>query len=168
MSVNRSWRSPVMVVAAAAAVLAQSPKAPSFSRVAEGFTSRDKTSGVEVAYRMFTAPTIRNTCAESGRPFRLLSPHGQVVLRVGEWFDLRRLVFVGLDRGGNVVRPAPISVEVEDKEPPLLNLRSDMISDGRLLGIRPGHFRFRARTICDESPVEVIVEAVVRERGGNQ
>jgi hypothetical protein len=160
-----SWKNDIGVVlysAAAIAVFAQATEKPHFGHVGEGFTSRDRTTGIEAGYRMFTAPTIHKMCAESGKPHRLISTDDSVVLRAGAWFDLRRLIIVGVDQKGSVVRPAPISIEVEDKEPPLLNLQSDMISDGRLMAIRPGKFQFRARTICEEVSAEVFVEAVVR------
>jgi hypothetical protein len=83
---------------------------------------------------------------------------------VGEWFSVRRLIVVGEDRRGNVLHPLPLSVEVETKDPPLLNLSADMISDGRLMPLRTGAFRFRVRTICDGTSSEVYIEAVVRTR----
>ncbi|MGE5487333.1 MAG: hypothetical protein ACM3ZB_05890 [bacterium] len=135
---------------------------PDFPHVADGFTSPDRSTGITAAYRIFSVPTFGKTCEEAGHPARLMAPKQPVVLHVGKWFDLSRLVVIGVDRKGDVVRPAPIHVEVEKRDPPLLNLRSDMISQGRLLPIRPGKFRFRARTICSGSSAEAFIEAVIR------
>lgn len=138
---------------------------PGFGTVAEGFTSQDRTTGIDAAYRMFSLSTFGKTCQESQRPFRLTSPNGTVTLRVGEWFPLRRLIVVGEDRTGKVLRPLPIMIEVERKDPPLLNLRADMISDERgLLPIRPGKFRFRARTICEGVSADVFIPAMVNPK----
>lgn len=135
-----------------------------FGTVGEGLTSSTRIAGIGVAYWMFSAPTFPKVCAESERPFRLASPSRAVALHVGEWFSLRGLIVVGEDRRGNVVHPLPISVEVEAKDPPVLNLRPEMISDGRLMPLRTGAFRFRARTICDGTSSEVYIEAVIRTR----
>jgi hypothetical protein len=136
---------------------------PDFVTVAEGVTSASRSIGIDAAYRMFSLSTFAKTCKESRRPFRLASPNTVVSLRVGEWFSLRRLMIVGLDRTGHVLRPLPIGVEVEDTNPPILNLRTDMISVGRgLLPIRTGRFRFRARTICEGTSADIFMQAVVR------
>lgn len=133
-----------------------------FVTVGEGFTSLIRTTGINAAYRVFSTPTFSKVCSESVRPFGLASPNGTVTLHVGEWFPLRRLVVVGEDKMGHVLSPSPITVELEGKEPPLLNLRTDMISDGRgLLPIRTGKFRFRARTICEGASAEIFIRAVV-------
>jgi hypothetical protein len=137
---------------------------PDFPHVADGFTSPDRSTGITAAFRIFSVPTFGKTCEEAGHPARLIAPKQPVLLHVGKWFDLSRLVIIGVDRKGDVVRPAPIHVEVEKRDPPLLNLRSDMISQGRLLPIRPGKFRFRARTICSGAPADVCIQAVVRPR----
>ncbi len=145
-------------------VLAQAPVLPGFWNAGEGFTSPNRTTGIDAAYRVFSVPTFGNTCKESKRPNRLASPDRLVALRVGEWFPLHRLIIVAEDRTGRVLRPLPISIEVEDQDPPLINGRSDMISDGRLLPIRTGKFRFRARTICQGTSADVFIQAVVRPK----
>ena len=141
---------------------AQADVLPGFGTVGEGFTSPNRATGINADYRMFSLSTFDKTCKASKRPFRLASPNQVVTLRVGEWFPLHRLIVVGMDRKGRVLRPLPIMLEVEDQNPPLLNLRTDMISDGRgLLPIRTGRFRFRARTICDGTSADVFIQAVV-------
>jgi hypothetical protein len=141
---------------------AQAKVVPGFVTIAEGLTSPDRTRGIEVAYRMFSIPTFAKTCKESERPFTLTTPNGAVTLRVGEWFPLHRLVVVGVDQTGHVLRPLPIMLEVEVTNPPLLNLQPEMISDARVLPIRMGKFRFRARTICKGTSADVFIQAVVR------
>jgi hypothetical protein len=151
-----------------AAALPARPQAdvlPEFGTVGEGFTSPNRTTGINADYRMFSLSNFGETCKTSRSPFRLSSPNRIVTLRIGEWFPFRRLIIVGVDRKGDILPSLPISIEVEQKEPPLLNLRTDMISDGRgLLPIRTGRFRFRARTICDGTSADVFIQAVVRSQ----
>ncbi len=135
-----------------------------FVTVGEGLTSRGRRIGIVVSYRMFSTPTLPGICGKSGRPSRLSSATGPLRLRVGEWFPLSRLMVVGEDRAGKLLRPLPISVELEAQDPPLVNLNSEMISDGRLLPVRAGHFRFRARTLCAGTTADVYIEVVVRPR----
>jgi hypothetical protein len=138
---------------------------PDFGTVSEGFTSPNRTTGIDAAYRMFSGSNFDKACEGSKVPFRLVSPNRLVTLRVGEWFPLSRFVVVGEDRSGDVLPSLPIMIEVERKEPPLLNLRTDMISTGRgLLSIQTGRFRFRARTICEGTSAKVFIEAVVRSK----
>lgn len=141
---------------------AQADVLPGFVTVAEGFTSPNRSSGIDVAYRMFSLPTFAKTCKESQRPFTLTTPNSAVTLHVGEWFPLRRLIIVGADRTGHALRPLPITLEVEATNSPLLDLQSDMISDARVMPIRTGRFRFRARTICEGTSADVFIQAVVR------
>jgi hypothetical protein len=154
----------LMFSLAAVPALPQGVALKDFATVGEGFTSSTRNVGIDVAYRMFSTPIFPKVCGESERPFRLAAPSGTVALHVGEWFSVRRLIVVGEDRRGNVLHPLPLSVEVETKDPPLLNLSADMISDGRLMPLRTGAFRFRVRTICDGTSSEVYIEAVVRTR----
>ena len=145
-------------------VFAQAVVLPDFVTIAQGFTSPTRSSGIDVAYRMLTVPAFGKTCKESERPFRLMSPNEALILNVGEWFPLRRLRIFGVDRTSRILHRLPISLEVEDTNPPLFNLHSDMISDGRLMPIRAGRFRFRAPTICEGTSADVFIQAVVRPR----
>lgn len=145
-------------------MFAQAPVLPSFGNTGEGFTSPNRATGIDAAFRMFSVPTFGETCEESKAPFRLASPLRVVALRVGEWFPLRRLIIVAEDRMGHVLPRVPISIEVEVREPPLINGRSEMISEGRLLPIRPGKFRFRARTLCSGTSADVFIQAVIKPK----
>ena len=152
----------VLFCASRVPAFAQADLLPGFVTIAEGFTSPNRSSGIDVAYRMFSLSTFAKTCKESGRPFTLTTQNSAVTLRAGEWFPLCRLIIVGADRTGHVLRPLPIYLEVEATNSPLLNLQSDMISDGRLLPIRTGKFRFRARTICEGTSTDIFIQAVIR------
>jgi hypothetical protein len=134
-----------------------------FGTIAEAFTSKTQQRGIEVAYRMFSAPDLGEICAKSPRPVKLVAQQVPITLHVGEWFSLDRLIIVAVDASSRQLQPVPIMLEVEDKEPPLLNLRSDMIAEARVLPLRAGSFRFRARTICSDPSVEVLIEATVDE-----
>lgn len=80
-----------------------------------------------------------------------------------EWFHYDRLVVLAVDASGASLPPVPIAVEVEELTPPLLSLDSDMASEpaGKVLPIRPGRFRFRFRTLCEDHEAAVIVPAEV-------
>jgi hypothetical protein len=150
----------VLFCASKVPAFAQADLLPGFVTIAEGFTSPNRSSGIDAAYRRFSLPTFAKTCRESERPFTLTTPNGAVTLRVGEWSPLRRLIIVGADRTGHVLRPLPITIEVEAAKPPLL--RSDLISDARVMPIRTGKFRFRARTICEGTSADIFIQAVIR------
>jgi len=135
----------------------------SFVTIAEAFTSETQQHGIEVGYRIFSAPDMGEICAKAERPARLVAQKVPITLRVREWFLLDRLIILAEDAEGQQLPPVPITLEVEDKEPPLLNLRSDMIAEARVLPVRAGSFRFRARTICSDPAVEVLIEATVNE-----
>ena len=154
----------VLFCASARTVSAQAKVLPGFGTVAEGNTSPNRTSGMDVVFRMFSVPTFSKTCQESRQPSRLESPNKSVALYLGEWFPLHRLIIVGVDQTDHVLRPVPISLEVEVTNPPLLNLRSDRISNARLLPIRTGTFRLRARTICEGTSAVVFIQAIVTRR----
>jgi hypothetical protein len=154
----------VLLCAAALPALPQAAVLPGFGTIAEGFTSPNRSTGIDAAYRMFSLPTFPKICAESERPFKLASVGGTVMLRVGERFSLRRLIIFAVDRTGHVLRPLPIVLEVEGQDPPLFSLKTDMISDGRLMPIRSGKCRFRARTICEGTSEDVFIQAVVTPR----
>jgi len=134
-----------------------------FVTIAEGFSSETQQRGIEVAYGMFSAPDLGRICSKSERPSRLVAKKVPIALRVGEWFPLDHVVIVAMDETGKQLQPVPIMFEVEEREPPLLNLRSDMIAEARVLPVRAGSFRFLARTICSDPSVAILLEATVIE-----
>ena len=100
--------------------------------------------------------------AKSSRPAALEAVGRGSELHVGEPFPVNRLTIVARDRSGKLLGPVPIAIEVDDGDPPLLNTKSDAIAESRLQPLRPGAFRFRARTICPHPPVQVVIAASVR------
>jgi hypothetical protein len=124
----------VLFCASRVPAFAQADPLPGFVTIAEGFTSPNRSSGIDAAYRRFSLPTFAKTCRESERPFTLTTPNGAVTLRVGEWFSLRRLIIVGADRTGHVLSPLPITLEVAT-QPSLrhdFGRTSDANSDGQV------------------------------------
>lgn len=113
-----------------------------------------------VAYRMFTAPDFGRVCSSAPAPTRLVA-ESPVIFRLGEWFPLASLKIVAVDASNLPLRPVPLSIEVQNSDPPLLNLQSNMIAD---LPIRPSRFLFRARTICPGTAADVFFPATVRAR----
>jgi hypothetical protein len=76
----------VLFCTAAVPAPPQADVLPGFGTTAEGFTSPNRSTGINAAYRMFSLSTFPKACQESKRPFRLASPDRIVTLRVGEWF----------------------------------------------------------------------------------
>lgn len=110
---------------------------------------------------MFSAPDMKGLCSGAPQPAKLVIQNEPLALRVSEWFALDRLVILALDADGQPLPPAPISLEVEEPETPVLDLRSDMIAEARVLPVRAGSFRFRARTLCSNPAVEAFIHSSV-------
>ncbi len=135
---------------------------PLFVTLAEGFTSADEETGIVAGQRMFTAPTFLDVCAPLEAPDRLvLVGNEPVELTDGEWFPYDRLIVVAVDVAGAVLPPVPIAIDVEQVEPPVLSLRSDMTANDEVLAIAEGRFRLRVQTRCDDHAAELMVEAEV-------
>ncbi len=130
-----------------------------FGRVAEGYTSRDEATGAHVARRMFSAPD--NICANAPRPAALHVTSDRIELQVGKPYPISRLVIVGRDEAGTVLRDVPIAIEVEIVEPPLLNTQSNAMPENHLHPVRPGFFRIRVRAICTDTSIQIFMEAVI-------
>jgi hypothetical protein len=82
-------------------IAAQSALNHDFGQVAEALTAPTSKQGLEVAFRIFSAPTIRKVCAEAGKPSRLLVQTAPLMLTVGSWFPLNSLAIEG--SGSNLV-----------------------------------------------------------------
>lgn len=146
-------------------------KQPEFVTIAEAYTSASPSQGIEVGSRIFSAPDLEEICSGVARPAKLVIQNGQnelLVLRVGDWFALDRLVIVAVDADGRALPPLPITLEAEEPEPPALDLRSDMIAEARVLPVRAGSFRLRARTLCSNPAVAAIVQATASNFNGGR
>ena len=107
----------------------------------EGWTSTPGSEGIRVGSRMFTAPQLTENLSDHGCPRRsLLFPDRTLRLVVGEWFSLNHLTIYAVDSEGQAINPVPMGLLVESPAVEILNLRSDTLSDGRLLPIRAGDF----------------------------
>jgi hypothetical protein len=145
-------------------IIAQSALDHDFWQVAEGLTARTSKPKIEVAYRMFSAPTFQKVCAAAGKPSRLVVQTAPLTLTLGSWFPLNGLEVVAEDESGRLLPAVPLAIEVEDKSPPLLDLRPEMISDAKLMPVRAGRFQFRVRTFCPGSNVEATIPAVINKQ----
>jgi hypothetical protein len=131
-----------------------------FGHVAEGYASRQEGLGVRVAPRMFSASD--NVCASVPHTTSLHSPSDRVELRAGQPFSIDRLVIEARDESGRLLQGVPIAIEVEIVEPSVLNTQPNAMPENHLHPLRPGTFRVRARTICSETPIQVLIPAVIR------
>ncbi len=136
-------------------------KPPEFVTIAEGHTSASQDRGIEAGYRMFSAPDMKELCSGASQPAKLVIQNEPLALRVDEWFALDQLVILAADADGQPLPPAPITLEVEEPEPPVLDLRSDRIAEARVLPVRTGSFRLRVRTLCSDPAVEALIHASV-------
>jgi hypothetical protein len=142
---------------------AQSALNGKFVQVAEARSPRTSKQAVNVAYRIFSAPTFPKICAEAGTPVKLVFQTNPLKLTLGSWFPLDTLAVVAVDESGRALMDVPLAIEVEEKSPSLLDLRPEMISKAKLLPIRTGRFRFRVRTFCPGSTIETFIPARIEK-----
>jgi hypothetical protein len=152
------WRRANLLVLACMAVSAACARGY-YVRVAEGFASPSLTETMQVAPRMFGASDLAQACQSPQRVARLEGPIRTVELRVGERLALNTLRVVAVGEAGAALTGVPVVIEVEDLNPPLVQLRSDDpdLDAGRLLPVNSGTFRMRVRTLCTATPAELII-----------
>ena len=135
-----------------------------YVRVAEGLTSPSLTETMQVAPRMFGASDLTTACQSPRRIARLEAPpapwscaSASRVVRV----HTLRVVAVG--EAGTPMADVPVAIEVEELNPPLVQLRSDDpdLNAGRLRSIGSGTVRMRVRTLCTSTPAELKITARV-------
>jgi hypothetical protein len=143
----------VLVCMAMAAACAKT----SYVRVAEGLTSPSLTEAMQVAPRMFGASDLTKACQSPRRIARLEAPARDLDLRVGDRLALNTLRVVAIGEAGAALTDVPVVIEVEELNPPLVQLRSDDpdLNAGRLLSVGSGTFRMRVRTLCTSTPAEL-------------
>jgi hypothetical protein len=134
---------------------------PRFVHVGEAFTSPTEEIGVRGGWRMTTVPFLEDYCPSLPKPAKLVVTR-PINLTRQVWFPYSSLVVLALDESGRLIPDVPISMDVEEKQPPLLALRADLLGEDRVLPIAAGNFRFRFRTICGDRAVSVIATATVR------
>ena len=104
---------------------------------AEGYSSPDAKTPVDVAHRMFT--TSMRDCEElEPLPTRLEPSPREIVVRVGEQLALPKLVVEAVDSSGRVIPRAPIALTIA-YEPSLLWFESDQFRYFSITGVRPGN-----------------------------
>ena len=156
-------RSLLCVLLAALATGCAARRDRRYVQIAEGLSSPTITDGIRVAPRMFSAPSLVDACKNATAVRRLdVAPDALELLR-GNRFSLDSLTVVAVDDADIAVPGLPIVLEVEDTEPPVLQLRSDDpdLNAGRLLAIGTGEFRLRVRTICGPPYAEIVVKGRV-------
>jgi hypothetical protein len=123
-----------------------------FVGLAEGFSSRDAGSGIEAAYRVWTAPDTEEACSVS-HPEQLVVEPVPVQMKVGKVFEYARISVRALDANDRLIPRVPIFISVEKVDPPLLDMgNAEAVSryGVGVLPIRPGNFRLRIGTACGE------------------
>ena len=132
-----------------------------YVRVAEGLTSPSLTETMQVAPRMFGASDLTTACQSPRRIARLEAPSRTLELRVGEPFALNTLRVVAVGEAGTAMADVPVAIEVEEVNPPLVQLRSDDpdLNAGRLRSVGSGIVRIRVRALCTSTPAELNLTA---------
>lgn len=135
-----------------------------FVQIAEGLTSATITEGIRVAPRKFSAPALGGVCQAAVVVRRLAVAPRTLELSRGTPYALNSLSVVAVDGSDVAVPGLPIVLEVEDRVPPVLALRSDNsdLNEGRLVAVDAGRFRIRIRTICGIPHAETVIEGIVR------
>ena len=135
-----------------------------FGTIAEGLTAASLQGQIEAHQRMFTLSILSEACRGAGKVSKLVTIHSPVILTAGKWFSLSRLAIVAVDGSGHLVRAVPISIEAENKNPPLFNWDPEKRADSTVLPLRTGSFRFRARTICPaDAAIDTLIPAFVNK-----
>lgn len=137
------------------------PKETQFVTIAEGMTSTSPQEGIRVGYRMFTAPDLQAACTNSKQPASLFFRNASLLLRIGRRFHLGQLVVLAVNGSGQILPPVPIALDAELKDPPLLDLKSDSLSDTSILPLASGRLRLRARTVCPSQSVGNTLPVIV-------
>ncbi len=151
------------LVASGACALVSASQRDYYVRVAEGLTSPSLNEAMSVAPRMFAADELARECQETRRTARLEAPARTLDLRVGDRLTLSTLRVVAVSAANVAVPRVPVVIEAEERNPPIVQLRSDDpdLNAGRLVMVGRGRFRLRIRTMCTSSPAEMIITAVV-------
>ena len=134
-----------------------------YVRVAEGLTAPSLTETMQVAPRMFGASDLTSACQSPRRIARLEAPTRTLELRVGDRLALNTLRVVAVEETGTAVTDVPVAIEVEELNPPVMQLHSDDpdLNAGRLLSVGSGTARLRVRALCTSTPVELDITARV-------
>ena len=134
--------------------------------IAEGYTSNNETDNISVAYRVFSAPN--NPCVNEPAAKYKIYNKSPIIVHVGEWFPLERLIVVGFDASGESISAEPMAIEAFDEGPEVFDFNSDMIADAKLLAIRPGHCKLSVGSLCGKVRAEIEVKVVSRAKTPNK
>ncbi len=134
-----------------------------YVQVAEGLTSPSLTEGIRVAPRRFAASQLVEACKDPLVVARLEVAPNPLELREDGRYELSSLSVVAVNAADVAMSPMPIVLEVEERSPPVVQLRSDDpdLNAGRLHVVRAGEFRMRVRTMCGTPHVEVMIRGLV-------
>jgi hypothetical protein len=135
-----------------------------YVRIAEGLTSASDAEPIRVAPRLFAAHQLVEACRTPIVVERLRVVPDELELTRDTSYELSSLTVLAINGADEAVPGIPVIIEVEDRAPPVLQLRSDDpdLNAGRVRAIAEGRFRMRIRTTCGLNPAEAIVDARVR------
>ena len=125
-------------------------QSPYFWDIGEGYTGEDGSRGLQVSWRQFSAPDLEPLCASSPTPDRLVARESHIELKVGETISFQDLHVLALDSMGTPLDPIPITVGIEEKAPPIVDLKNYRESTGPIAVIGTGEFLLRIRRLCLE------------------
>jgi hypothetical protein len=149
----------------AAGVRSQNEK-PHFGTIGEGYTAADISQGIDIGWRMFTAPNMGAICAAAGKAARLITDKIEYVLMVGDTFSFNDLCIVAVDAAGKTLKPTPVTMEIKEEPSDLIDILNYKKDGGgaEVHALRPGTFRIRFRTLCtgpDKTEKEIIIKFTI-------
>ena len=118
---------------------------------------------MRVSWRRFSAPDFDSICEDVPSDILLSAPTAPTTLVVGEPFDLEALGVVATDQDRTLLAGVPVTVQVRE-QPPLLDVQAFRAALGPIVPVTPGDLMLRVRTLCSETPAEVLVPVVVVKR----
>jgi hypothetical protein len=154
----------VTVLAAGCAGRARAPRGgPAFIRVAEALASPNMNEGLRVAVPRLQPEVVRQGCRVLPRVTRLETPSLNLQMQIGDPFALSGLTVVAIDDAGVIVAGVPLAIEAEDRNPPVLELRSadPDLGRGTLRPMNTGEFRLRIYTLCGVPGAEAVMSVKV-------
>jgi thiol-disulfide isomerase/thioredoxin len=106
-----------------------------------------------VEHRLFSVPDMPELCKSMPRVVALKGPL-RLELKAGTPLTFSEFSVIAVDADGNAVPDVPLAIDIEEGPQLFAHLRGDE-SPLRLVSVRPGTGRLRARTICPGAELQL-------------
>ena len=123
---------------------------PYFATIGEGYTAAQASEGISIGWRAFSTPDVPTVCgspsAESTA--RLIASQQRIEVVVGEPFSFGDVNVMAVEAAGVPLGPVPITLEIEETPPQIVDLERYKVTGRDVRALRPGTFRIRVRPFC--------------------